>query len=206
MRPNFLAFLASVVLTLGVATAVSAQSSYKIKPGDVLEIEVLEDPSLNRQALVLPDGSISFPTVGSVAARGRTVGQVQQTLTSGLGKNFATTPNVFVSVGKLSEPRSKRGPVKARTIDVFVMGEVASPGKLKIDPGTTLLQFLAQAGGLTKFAAKKRIELHRTDPNTGESKIYLFSYTGHANGPRIRGSIPLTRGDVVIVPERRLFE
>ena len=58
-------------LMAGLAGAAAAQSDYRIQPGDTLQIEVLEDPNLNRSVLVLPDGSISVPLVGTVRAGGR---------------------------------------------------------------------------------------------------------------------------------------
>ncbi|MEL6620133.1 MAG: polysaccharide biosynthesis/export family protein, partial [Pseudomonadota bacterium] len=80
-----------------------AQNDYRIRSGDTLQIEVLDDPSLNRAVLVLPDGSFSFPFVGSLQARGRNVGQVQAQLVAGLAPNFANAPNVVVSVASLAE-------------------------------------------------------------------------------------------------------
>jgi len=85
------------------------------------------------------------------------------------------------------------------------MGESNVPGKKEITSGTTILQFLAQSGGLGKFAAEKRIELHRTDTKTGETTVYLFDYTGKTGG-RIASSTTLVAGDVIIVPERGLLE
>jgi polysaccharide export outer membrane protein len=186
----------------------AAQSNYKIRAGDTLRIEVLEDSSLNRDVLVLPDGSVSFPLVGTVAARGQSILQLSQKLASGLASNFAVTPNVFVSVNSLAKPKpAKSGRVAAAPkIDAYVMGEIAKPGKIETKPGTTILQLLAEAGGLTKFAADKRIELRRTDPKTGAVTTYLFSYTGRGKGARIPASTPLIEGDVIVVPERRLFE
>lgn len=198
----------TALLALSIAPMAQAQSNYKIRAGDTLRVEVLEDGNLNRSVLVLPDGSINFPLVGTTGASGRTVAQLQAALAAGLTPNFANQPNVFVSVATLAEPRAvtPRTPKPDPVIDLFVMGEVASPGKLEADPGTTILQLLAQAGGLTKFAADKRIELRRADPATGFVRTYLFSYSRRAKGPRISGSTMLIEGDVVVVPERRLFE
>lgn len=200
--------VAVIVGLSAFVAAANAQSSYSIKPGDVLNVEVLEDSSLNRQVLVLPDGTISYPMVGSVPAAGRTVVDVKQQLTAGLAPNFATAPNVFVAVQSLATPTRRSGGgggvAAVRTMDVYVMGEVGSPGKKAVKQGTTLLQFLAEAGGLTKFAAEKRIELHRT--SSGAETVYLFSYSGKGHGSRIAGSTVLAPGDVVIVPERGLFE
>ena len=204
----FSALIVAVVLATITAPSATAQDGYKIRPGDTLRIEVLEDNALNRSALVLPDGTISFPLAGTLQASGRTVTQLQGALASGLASNFAAAPNVFVSVDTVAErkPGRVRRPAAAPVIAAYVMGEIANPGKLEVSPGTTILQLLAQAGGLTKFAAHKRIELRRSDPKTGTVTKYLFSYTGHSKEPRIPGSTVLKAGDVVVVPERRLFE
>lgn len=200
--------LCILIITLGTSQDTAAQTGYQVRAGDTLTVEVLEDGTLNRSVLVLPDGSINFPLVGTVQARGRTPAELQQILASGLASNFAVVPTVFVSVNALAErrPAGTRAPKEEPTIDAFIVGEVASPGRLEVPPGTTILQLLAQAGGPTRFAAEKRIELRRADPLTGHVAVYLFSYTGKARGPRIPGSTILADGDVVVVPVRRLFE
>ena len=204
---RFLAFcLAIITLVLGFAPLASAQSNYVIRSGDTLKIEVLEDSNLNRSALVLPDGSISFPMAGTVRAKGRTVEQLRQNLASALAPNFASEPNIYVSVTSLTKtsPRSSGG---SRKVEAYIIGEVAAPGLKKVKRGTTILQFLAESGGLTKFAAEKRIELHRTDPRTGVITSYLFNYRTPGGGnSRISGSTKLATGDVVKIPRRRLFE
>lgn len=189
-----------VALALFAAVSAQAQDRYRIQPGDVLQIEVLEDTSLNRNVLVLPDGTVSFPLIGNVSAGGRTVGTVQTAIAQALGPNFATAPNVLVSVATLGNP----GASIAGQIDVYIMGEVATPGKVTIDAGTSLLQFLAEAGGFTQFAATKRVQLRRT--RGGKSLIYNFDYKAIENGTAAVNTLILREGDVVIVPERRLFE
>ena len=98
------------------------------------------------------------------------------------------------------------GPIKKPTIDVYVTGEINNAGRYEVKPGTTILQFIAESGGLTPFAAASRIELHRTDYKSGYSHVYLFSYTGKGEGYRISPGTVLAPGDVVIVPARKLFE
>lgn len=196
------------VLLIFSGVAAEAQSDYRIRSGDTLKIEVLEDPSLNRSVLILPDGSFSFPFVGSVRARGSSVGQIREQLASGLAPNFANEPTVVVSVASLAEVPmpSEPVPVPDPVIDVYIMGEVGSAGKKEVSPGTTILQILAEAGGLTPFAAASRIELHRIDAMTGKTAVYLFSRNGRGRGPRIGSGTVLAPGDVVVVPSRRLFE
>jgi len=183
----------------------TAQGSYKIRPGDVLRIEVLEDQTLNRDALVLPDGTVTVPLVGSVRAGGQSLDTVRSSIVSGLAPNFAASPTVFVTINSLAAPRAASVAAPA-TMDVFVMGEVGSPGKASIERGTNLLQFLAQSGGFTKFAATKRIQVRRTDSKTGQPLVYTFNYRAVEQGAAPVNSIVLQDGDIIVVPERRLFE
>lgn len=198
-----------LALALVTATGAFAQGSYKIKTGDALQVEVLEDSNLNRTVLVLPDGSVNFPLAGAVQARGKSISAFQASLASSLASNFNAAPTVFVSIAALADPgpaaaASSRGPKVIPTIDVYVMGEVAGPGKVAATPGTTVLQILAQAGGLTRFAAHKRIELRRANSKTGVMTRYRYNYEGTGNS--IKGSTVLAPGDVIVVPARRLFE
>jgi polysaccharide export outer membrane protein len=94
---------------------------------------------------------------------------------------------------------------EADTIDVYALGEFNNPGKFEIEPGTSLLQFLAASGGLTRFAAVKRIQLRRRGPG-GAEQVYRFNYRAVEQGGRITGQLILRPGDVIVAPERRLFE
>ena len=199
-------FFLILVATL-VATAAVAQDGYRIKPGDQLAIQVLEDPDLTREVLVLPDGSFSFPLAGSVRASGLTAGAVQQSIASAIAPNFRNPPTVFVSVSEVAEVVVRgSGVATPATMSVFIMGEVGNPGQLDVAPGTTILQALAQTGGFSKFAATKRIQLRRTDPASGEEQIYTINYEAVESGRSSIGRAPLAAGDVIVVPQRRFFE
>lgn len=199
-------FLIAAFLTVATTGAALAQSAYSIKPGDTLQIEVLEDPNLNRNVLVLPDGSISFPMAGTVRAGGRSVDMVGQTLSQEMADNFAIPPTVSVSVASLAPRGPARAPTGPDLMNVYILGEAASPGRKEVLPGTTLLQFLAEAGGLSRFAAEKRIQLRRVDPQTRQETVYRFNYRTMGGEGSIRGTTVLAPGDVIVVPERRLFE
>lgn len=199
------ALLAALLLPLA-ASSVAAQDSYKIKPGDVLRIEVLEDQSINRDALVLPDGRVSVPLAGTVQAGGLSVDQVRSSITSTLAPNFAAEPTVFVSLRSVAEaaPVVSGGPYVAPSIKVYVLGEVANPGLVEMEPGTTLMQAFALVGGFSRFAAKKRVQLRRT--TSGAESIYPVNYEAILAGTSTMGATVLAGGDVIVVPQRRLFE
>lgn len=202
---RILAVLATAILMLPLLLAPKAvaQDGYRIRPGDTLRIEILEDPGLNRSALVSPDGRIAFPLAGGVVAAGRTLEEVQGDLASRIASNFAATPNVFISVERIAERPAASGGGGTRavpTIDVFVMGEAAKSGKLELERGTTLLQAFAQMGGFSKFAATKRVQLRRG------TETYSISYKAIEDGTSTAGATVLQDGDVIVVPQRRLFE
>ena len=191
------------IISLFVATAAVAQSGYRIQPGDTLQVEVLEDPSLNRSVLVLPDGTVSFPFAGSLRASGQTANQVGQIIRSGITSQFATEPTVFVTVATLNPVPLASEPA---TTDIFMMGEINEPGAKSLERGTTLIQALAESGGFTRFAAQKRIILRRSNRRTGKQSVHRINYKAIADGAAIGRDIVLKDGDVIIVPERRLFE
>ena len=204
MRRIVRAMLAAVVAVplalapLAPLPAHAQSASYRIQPGDQLAITVLEDDTLNRQVLVLPDGRISVPLAGSVRASGQTVESVEKTIADRLASNFAVRPSVFVSVTGVIE--------EEETFPIYVLGQVGAPGQVEVEVGTTLLQAVALSGGLDRFAATKRIQLRRTDPSTGQERLYLFNFKAVERGAAIQSMITLREGDVLIVPERNLFE
>jgi polysaccharide biosynthesis/export protein len=196
---RFCAFAVGGLLSvLVMASQTMAQSGYQIQPGDVLRIEVLEDPGLNRTSLVLPDGRIAFPLAGGVPAAGRTLEELQSDLATRIAGNFSVTPSIFISLETVAPPRTATG--TAAKIEVFVMGEAATPGKLELKRGSTLLQAFAQMGGFSPFAATKRVQLRRG------GKITTLSYDAIERGTSTVGSTVLQDGDVILVPQRKLFE
>lgn len=198
--------LLAFALALVLVPAAWAQSSYRIKSGDVLQLEVLEDTSLNRSLLVLPDGTVSVPLAGTVQASGQSVDSVRSAIISALASNFASPPTVFLSVSQVAQSAALTGAASTGpTIAVYALGEVAKAGRIDVAPGTTLLQFLAESGGMTRFAATKRIQLRRADHDTGLESVYQFDYKAVQAGAKAP-IITLQSGDVIVVPERRLFE
>lgn len=192
------ALIAALALLLSAPLALAQAAGYRIQPGDQLAVTVLEDDTLNRQVLVLPDGRVSVPLAGSVQASGNTVEAVERAIADRLASNFAVRPNVFVSVISVDD--------EDETFPIYVLGRVGDPGVREVEIGTTLLQAIALAGGFDQFAATKRIQLRRMDPTTGQEQLYVFNYNAVERGGAIQSMITLREGDVLLVPERRLFE
>ena len=192
-----LLFLCAVLFA---ATQAVAQG-YRIQPGDVLDISVLEDSNLNRQVLVRPDGGISMPIVGNIRAGGNSITAVERIITQRLSSGFSITPTVSVALARLAaDPDPNEDDVS-----VYFVGEINRPGEVMINRGSTILQAIAQAGGLSRFAAERRIQLRRVN-RAGQESIFLFDYEAVERGARIETNVSVQEGDTIVVPERRLFE
>jgi polysaccharide biosynthesis/export protein len=192
-------FLLAIVATLISITLANAQT---IKSGDSLSISVLQDPKLDRQVVVDPSGQIAFPLAGHIRARGLTPQALENILKSKLAGNYKDE-NLDITVALLNaaKPEIPEEDLKPK---VFVTGEIIRPGSYVVRQRTTLMQAIALAGGLSPFAARNRIQVRRRDA-AGE-QIFAFNYRAYEAGADVEGNVVLRAGDVVIVPERGLFE
>ena len=183
-------------------TSMADAQEYRVRAGDRLTIEVLEDTTLNRTIPVLPGGTITFPYAGSLQVSGQSPTTIGNRISQSLAGVLASPPTVFVSVTPLDPMPMVEAP-EAVLINVYVMGEASSPGAKNVPPGTTFLQALSQAGGLTPFAATKRIQLRRPSmPGT----VISINYDAIMRGAAMSQDPVLAEGDVIIIPERSLFE
>ena len=199
-----LVFGCALVLTAVATPAVA--DDYRVHAGDILKLEILEDPSLDRALLVAPDGRVSLPQAGSLKVSGLSVDAIAVAVAAQIAGNFAAAPTVSVSLQQLAAPAAPGGPVTPATTDIYVLGEANKAGKLALAPRTTLLQAFAEMGGFTKFAATKRIQLRRTDAKTGAPVVFNLNYEAIEAGLTADGSLMPQDGDVIVIPQRRLFE
>lgn len=157
---------------------------YRIVPGDVLEISVWREEGLDQKVLVRPDGGISFPLIGNVAAGGLTVDQLRGEIGGRLGE-FLSAPEVTVAVVNSNQR-------------IYVVGKVNKPGDFPILGRVTVMQALAMAGGPTPFADRDDIAVLR---RSGRENLRLpFDYDSVEDGENLEQNVPLQNGDVVVVP------
>jgi polysaccharide biosynthesis/export protein len=194
---RILILLLGPMLWLGFLT--SAAEAQALKPGDSLSISVMQDPKLDRQVLVDPSGQIAFPLAGHIRAGGLTPEALERILKNKLKANYKDEDlDVTVGLTGTTVPEEDLKP------KVFITGEILRPGSYVVRQQTTLMQAIALAGGLGPFAAKRRIMVRRKG-GPGED-IFMFDYRAYEAGQDLEGNITLRAGDVVMVPERGLFE
>lgn len=162
-----------------------APAAYPVKPGDVLEISVWKEPDLQRTVLIRPDGGFSFPLVGEIDARGKSVAELNKIVSDRLGK-YISDAVVTVTVQEVKGNK------------IFVIGQVNKPGEFIVNPSVNVMQALSMAGGVTAFAATNDIKILRR-AGTAQQAI-AFQYGDVIRGKSLNQNIDLLSGDIVVVP------
>jgi polysaccharide biosynthesis/export protein len=163
---------------------------FLLGPEDVLEVNVWRNQDLSRLVVVRPDGMISMPLIGDVQASGLTANQLAARIADRL-REFKENPSVSVSVKEVN------------SYNIYVLGEVAKPGKYQLKSHTSILQAIALAGGFTMFAAKNKLQVVRNSAN-GDGQPHEVRipvrYDDLLAGKTINANFVLKSGDIVVVP------
>jgi polysaccharide export outer membrane protein len=169
----------------GVAIAADKPDVYRLHQGDKVLISVWREETLQKEVVVLPDGSVTFPLIGRVEVAGLSTPEVEQSITLKLKKYFPE-PIVTVVIAGIDGNRA------------FVMGKVMHPGPLILNGPISVLQAISMAGGFDKFADESSIKVIRTKPDGQE--ILPVSYKDIISGRNISTNILLKAGDTLVVP------
>ena len=168
-----------------------APAGFLLGPEDELEITVWKNQDLSRITIIRPDGLISMPLIGDIQAAGLTADALSQRIAERLKQYFATPPSVSVSVKAIN------------SYSVYVVGEVAKPGKFQLKAYITVLQAISMAGGFTAFASKNKLRIVRVIEDAGHKRkeVHIpLRYDDLVNGRGEPGNIVLVNGDTVVVP------
>lgn len=160
---------------------------YQIGPSDVLSITIWNHDEMNRTLTVRPDGMISFPLVGEILVVGLTPAQLQDVMESALSRYINIVEGeVSVMVDEV------------HSYTVSVLGRVREPGRFEFKSQATVLDALAQAGGLTDFASSSDILILRPGPE--DVRRIRFDYRQVLRSDAVDGRLFVFPGDIILVP------
>jgi polysaccharide export outer membrane protein len=171
------------------AEAARPAGPYLIAEGDLLGIRVYGQEGLSGSVRVRSDGKISLPFVNEHQAARLTPAALTISLQAAL-KTFLVNPVVVVSL-------EERHPAQ-----VSVLGQVVLPGLYPLRTGTGVLQAVAQAGGITRFADRDAIFVLRTNlerPTHRTTDRIRFGWKALVSGRGPAAAFELREGDVVVV-------
>ncbi|EHJ47586.1 polysaccharide export protein [Solidesulfovibrio carbinoliphilus subsp. oakridgensis] len=157
---------------------------YVLGVGDEMTISVWTNTDLQRKVKIDPSGAIDYPLVGQVKTFGLTVDQLRGQLEGRLAK-YIVEPRVDISLTEF------------KSLNVFVLGEVRTPGAVSLQRYITPQEAIAAAGGYSESARNDFAVILRRDPQ----KDVLMGIAAPL-GLRAKGqpAMVLHGGDIVYVP------
>lgn len=167
----------------------TAPANYVLGPGDEVDITVFGQPDLTTKATVRPDGMIALPLIQQIKAGGKTAAQLETDLTQLYGK-YLKHPSISVAIPKFQMNH------------IYVMGEVAKPGRYDLTDNMTVIDAITLAGGATGMANLDGTHVARNEG--GKSKTIAVKMKQLIQGKDAAQNIALQNGDLVFIPRRGL--
>jgi polysaccharide biosynthesis/export protein len=158
-------------------------SDYRVGAEDELQVQVWHEPELSQAVVVRPDGLITLPLLNDIKVSGLTTDELQALLTEKL-KTVVNDPQVTVIVRAVHSRK------------VFAVGNFVKQGSYMLGGKMTVLELIAEAGGLSPFAKSGSIYILRKADGK-ETRIpfnYKKALKGKSDNP------DLLPGDMVVVP------
>jgi polysaccharide export outer membrane protein len=174
-----------IVVKSDLAVAADKPDIYQLRQGDTVLISVWREDTLQRQVVVLPDGSITFPLIGRVEVAGLSTTEVENKVIKKL-KEYFPEPIVTVVIVGIDGNRA------------YITGKVMHPGPLILSGPISVLQAISLVGGLDRFADESGIKVIRAISN--EQKILPVNYKEIISGKNMSTNVQLKAGDTIVVP------
>ncbi len=161
--------------------------NYRLGPGDEVIIDIWGTSEDHLRQTISPEGSIMIAQIGPVYLNGMTITEANKHIKNAFSKKYAgmtdSETDIQVTLGQV------------RTIQVDIMGEVATPGTFRLSPFSSVFHALYRAGGINDIGSLRNIQVLRNGKKVAGVDIYQYLFDG-----KTAGNIRLQEGDVIIVP------
>ena len=173
---------------------------YTLGPGDRIRIDVFDVPEYSGEFVVLVDGTLNLPVIGTVLVRGKDLQEASKDI-SALYARYVRRP--LVTVGLLTP----------RPVAIAIAGEVSRPGTYTVNAGQgggagaqggqfpTVTQVITLAGGITQAASVGEVKLRRPNPKAkGQYTEYTVNLWALVNKGDLAQDVTLRDGDTIFIP------
>ncbi len=158
---------------------------YRVRTGDLIEVNLYQLQDLNRVAEVDGAGNINLALIGATPAAGRTVRQLEEEIAARYRARYLQNPQVSIFV---------KDSVGLR---VTIDGAVRKPGIIMARGDMTLLRALAEAQGFTEVADQSNVIIMRNSPQGRAVARFDVNAirSGNMPDPQILG------GDTIVIDD-----
>jgi polysaccharide export outer membrane protein len=183
--------VAATTLLLAVVFAGSpAETRYKLRSGDTVDLSFIYVPEFNQTLTIQPDGYITLRGVGEIRAGGLTVPELKKSVETKYNA-IMRNPEVSVEIKDFEKPF------------FLAQGEVQKPGKYELRSDLKISEAVAVAGGLSANAKHSQVLLFRRggDEQVSVQEIDLKKVL---QGKNLSSDLKILPGDMVFVPKSRI--
>ncbi len=177
----------SRALTFEPSENLATPQNYRLGPGDEVIIDIWGTSEDHVRGTISPEGSIMITQLGPVYLNGMTINEANNHIKNTFARKYAGL--------KDSESDIKLTLGQVRTIQVDLLGEVATPGTFRMSPFSSVFHALYRAGGINDIGTLRNIQVLRNGKKIAGVDIYDYLFNGKTDG-----NIRLQEGDVIIVP------
>lgn len=174
-------------LTFEPSENLATPQNYRLGPGDEVIIDIWGTSEDHIRQTISPEGSVMIEQLGPIYLNGLTINDANKHIKSVFSKKYAgmddAETDIQVTLGQV------------RTIQVDILGEVATPGTFRMSPFSTVFHGLYRAGGINDIGSLRNIEVIRNGKKVATIDIYDYLFNGKSDG-----NIRLQEGDAIIVP------
>ncbi|TAL02712.1 MAG: polysaccharide export protein [Verrucomicrobia bacterium] len=178
------------------AVAYSADDKYKLRIGDRLSFQILEDRELPKPLLVMDSGEVDVPYIGRVLAQDKTCKQLSETIKAQLEQEYYKRATVIVAVDAANRLLGR----------VYVWGQVRSQGAIDmmVNDNLTVGKAILRAGGFADFANKKKVKLVRAPDANGKKETIELNMKEILEDGKTEKDVAVQPEDFILVPTRLL--
>lgn len=180
----------------GTEASASVDEGYTLGRGDRVRLDIFNVPEYGGEYLVLSDGTLSLPLIGSVPVRGMTLKQASKAIADKYGESILRDPLVTVIL------------LSVRPIKIAIAGEVNRPGAYTLsaaekDAGApTVTSAIQLAGGITPSADIRKIQVRRLLPSQqGGEQVMTVNLWELLQTAELSQDVALRDGDTIVIPQ-----
>jgi len=181
-----------LILFLFFLPLVLAAQEYTVGEGDVLDINVYENPDLSTTVRVSSISTIRVPLLGEIAIKDLTVSQVSAKIEKLLSDGYLVSPQVDVFI---AEHRSKKA---------TILGQVRNPGQYELRGQITFLEFISKAGGLTPDVGSTAT-IKRTDKSGTNKDQIVIDLEELIKQGNTSLNVPIQDNDSIYISKARTY-
>jgi len=167
---------------------------YKLRTGDKISLQILEDRDLPKSLLVADSGELDVPYLGRVAAADKTCKQLADDLKGQLEKEYYHRATVIIALDVANKLLGR----------IYVWGQVRNQGPIDIavNENLTAGKAILRAGGFGDFANKKRVKVVRGGTEGATKQSFELNMVDILEDGKTEKDMVLQPDDFIIVPSR----